>query len=225
MKHCAVVATIVLISLGAALSAVEPQSTEETNWRSAPWWRALRAESYYKQCHSSCTELSQGTKTTVELCDDSEVCRGRKQTLDEYATKQCSQWSHSLATVTLTGEGRRFKQEPSIGSWISCAIFCRTDKDQWYSPRRELGSQSYYPDGIWCHRDSSGNDYFCQKNLCLPPKYEVTEALRLAREAEEKFVRDAAAADSSYVVVDEDKGIVTAVDAATLYGNFDAASP
>ena len=78
-----------------------------------------------------------------------QVCRGRKQTLDEYATKQCSQWSHSLATVTLTGEGRRFKQEPSIGSWISCAIFCRTDKDQWYSPRRELGSQSYYPDGIW----------------------------------------------------------------------------
>ena len=75
-----------------------------------------------------------------------------------------------------------------------------------------------------CHRDSSGNDYFCQKNLCLPPKYEVTEALRLAQDAEEKFVRDAADADSSYVVVDEDKGIVRAVDA-TFFGNFDATSP
>ena len=74
MKHHAVVATIVLISTCAALSsAVEPLPNDETNWRGAPWWRALRAESYYKQCHSSCTEFSQGTKTTVELCDDSEV--------------------------------------------------------------------------------------------------------------------------------------------------------
>ena len=46
----------------------------------------------------------------------------------------------------------------------------------------------------------------------------------MAQDAEEKFVRDAADADSSYVVVDEDKGIVTAVDA-TFSGNFDAASP
>ena len=45
----------------------------------------------------------------------------------------------------------------------------------------------------------------------------------MAQEAEEKFVRDAADADSSYVVVDEEKGIVTAADA-TFYGNFDAAA-
>jgi len=219
MKLPAVVVAVMLISLPAALYAAE----EEMDLRAAPWWRALRAETYYKQCHSSCTESSQGTKTTVELCDDTEVCRGRKETLDEYATKQCTQWAHSLATVTLTGAGRRFKQEPSIGSWISCAIFCQTDKEQWYSPRRELGSQSYYPDGIWCHRDTSGNDYFCQKNLCLPPKYEVTEALRLAQAAEERFVRDAADADSSYVIVDEDNGIVTAVDATFYVDN--AAAP
>lgn len=77
MKHCAVVATaIVLISMDAALSSAvepQPQPTEETDWRGAPWWRALRAESYYKECHSSCTEFSQGTKTTVELCDDAKV--------------------------------------------------------------------------------------------------------------------------------------------------------
>ena len=46
----------------------------------------------------------------------------------------------------------------------------------------------------------------------------------MAQEAEEKFVRDAADEDSSYVVIDEDKGIVTAVDA-TFYSNSDAASP
>ncbi len=41
--------------------------------KAAPWWDALRAESYYRQCHSSCTEYSKGTKTTVELCDDTQV--------------------------------------------------------------------------------------------------------------------------------------------------------
>ena len=71
MKHCVALATLVLVSAEAALSAVEPQPTQEL--RGAPWWRALQAETYYKQCHSSCTEFSQGTKTTVELCDDTQV--------------------------------------------------------------------------------------------------------------------------------------------------------
>ena len=46
----------------------------------------------------------------------------------------------------------------------------------------------------------------------------------MAQEAQEKFVRDAADVDSSYVVIDEDKGIVTAVDA-TFYSNSNAVSP
>ena len=46
----------------------------------------------------------------------------------------------------------------------------------------------------------------------------------MAEEAEEKFVRDAANLDASYVVVDEDKGIVTAVDAA-FFGYIEATSP
>jgi hypothetical protein len=41
--------------------------------RADPWWSALRAEAYYRQCQSSCTEHSRGVATTVELCDDTEV--------------------------------------------------------------------------------------------------------------------------------------------------------
>ncbi len=41
--------------------------------RAAPWWEALRDESYYKRCHSSCTDYSKGVATKVELCDDTEV--------------------------------------------------------------------------------------------------------------------------------------------------------
>ena len=63
-----------------------------------------------------------------------QVCRGRKQTMDEFAQSKCEHWSNTLGTVKLTGEGKRFKQEPSIGSWMSCAIFCKTDKNQWFTP-------------------------------------------------------------------------------------------
>ena len=33
--------------------------------------------------------------------------------------------------VSIQAEGKRFKHEPTKVSWISCAIFCKTDKKQW----------------------------------------------------------------------------------------------
>lgn len=47
--------------------------TAEFSAKAAPWWDALRDEAFYRQCQSSCTEFSQGIKTTVELCDDTQV--------------------------------------------------------------------------------------------------------------------------------------------------------
>ncbi len=101
---------------------------------------------------------------------------------DEYATQKCSDWTQGgdVPDVPIVDEGRRFKHEPTKGSWISCAIFCRTGRNQWYTPRAELGRQAFYPDGTWCHRDSAGKDYYCQKNLCLPQSYEFSEAVRAA---------------------------------------------
>ena len=92
MKLPAVVVAVMLISLPAALYAAE----EEMDLRAAPWWRALRAETYYKQCHSSCTESSQGTKTTVELCDDTEVLVG----LVAAQKIMCNSESHPVGQVT-----------------------------------------------------------------------------------------------------------------------------
>ena len=81
--------------------------------------------------------------------------------------------------MTLTGAGRRFKYANTIGSWLSCAIFCENDQSQWYSPRGEYGRDAFFPDGTWCHRQS-GQDYYCQKNLCLPEGYNINEAVRIA---------------------------------------------
>jgi hypothetical protein len=61
--------------------------------RSAPWWEALRQDAYYRQCKSSCTDKSRGTVTKVELCDDSKVCRGHRESFDEYASRKCGEWS------------------------------------------------------------------------------------------------------------------------------------
>ena len=114
-----------------------------------------------------------------------QVCRGKRATLDDFATDKCTQWQKTgkVPDVTLLGSGRRFKHQPAIGSWVSCAIFCETDRNQWYSPRRELGREAFYPDGVWCHRDGQGRDHYCQKNLCLLPEYEVDDAFRIAQTA------------------------------------------
>lgn len=55
--------------------------------------------------------------------------------------------------------------------WMSCAIFCRRkDTGSYYTPRLDLndmGVNAYFPDGTWCHSDSSGS-YYCQQRHCLP---------------------------------------------------------
>ncbi len=111
-----------------------------------------------------------------------QVCRGKKSTFDEFASRKCSEWKDAgeVPDVSILPEGKRFKHEPAKGSWISCAIFCRTGLGQWYSPRVELGRGAFYPDGTWCHRDSGGRDHFCQKNLCLPEGYAFQDAVRAA---------------------------------------------
>ncbi|TRY70360.1 hypothetical protein TCAL_01165 [Tigriopus californicus] len=171
--------------------------SQDVDRRAAPWWDALEDEQFYRQCQSSCTKQSRGVRTQVTLCDDTEVCRGLKRTLDEVATEKCLAWQEAnvVPELTFLGEGRRFKHEPAIGNWISCAIFCKTDHRQWYSPRRELGRQAFFQDGIWCHNNGR-EDFYCQKNLCLPEGYEVNDAVRSAQLAMES--------DLENVVIDDE---------------------
>lgn len=53
--------------------------------------------------------------------------------VDEFATARCSDWreSGSVPDVQLKPLGRRFQLQPIKGSWIACAIFCRTEQDYW----------------------------------------------------------------------------------------------
>ena len=64
---------LVSFLLVASASAFDDELYSTVLDRAAPWWEALRDESYYKKCHSSCTEASRGVTTRVELCDDTEV--------------------------------------------------------------------------------------------------------------------------------------------------------
>ena len=58
------------------------------------------------------------------------------------------------------------------GSWLSCAVFCKTSSGAWHSPRKELENLNvdpYFPDGVWCHVDRESNtNYYCQNHLCMP---------------------------------------------------------
>ena len=140
MKHCVALATLVLISTNAAHSAVEPLPTEEL--RSAPWWRALRAETYYKQCHSSCTEFSQGTKTTVELCDDTQV-----HYLLQFPTKDMHFRLKSLESKFLF----RFAGDASRRSTNTPRSSAPSGPTTWPrspSPARAAGSSRSRPSGL-----------------------------------------------------------------------------
>ena len=62
-----------------------------------------------------------------------------------------------------------------IGTWMACAVFCKTKSGFWYAPREELRNlnvDAYFPDGVWCHRDLDENlnevNYYCQNNICMP---------------------------------------------------------
>ena len=81
MRAFLVTSFFALLGTAAANPQVQVIETEEKatleksefNAKAAPWWDALRDEAFYRQCQSSCTEFSQGIKTTVELCDDTQV--------------------------------------------------------------------------------------------------------------------------------------------------------
>ena len=57
-----------------------------------------------------------------------------------------------------------------------CSYTFQTSTNAWYTPRRELDRlnvDSFFPDGVWCHRDVDPEthyvrNYYCQNNLCLP---------------------------------------------------------
>ncbi|XP_040580138.1 uncharacterized protein [Lepeophtheirus salmonis] len=163
---------LVLVFCGIIVFTMSQDSPLE---KSAPWWEALREKDIYQECKSSCTKHSQGKRNVVELCDDTKTCKGRKKDIGDYAIEKCNEWSKKVGGI-VPGYGRREKHEPTKGTWLACAIFCKNEAGVWYTPRTELeqlGELPFFPDGVWCHRDGK-IDYYCQNSLCLPSSYDFS---------------------------------------------------
>ncbi|XP_037913532.1 A disintegrin and metalloproteinase with thrombospondin motifs adt-2-like isoform X2 [Hermetia illucens] len=116
-----------------------------------------------------------GSSYDVELCDDSRICRNIKRFSPiTYASDRCRAFSRRLHTLDPRGYGLQAPHENNR-LWMACAIFCRRANSlSYYTPRLELndlGLDAYFPDGTWCHSDSSSN-YYCQQHHCLPEGFQ-----------------------------------------------------
>ncbi|CAH1116620.1 unnamed protein product [Phaedon cochleariae] len=151
-------------------------------------------------CSSGCTEKSMGhiskrrfcnnptpvntdqgcTGSGVEfgLCDDNKICRYKKQSVIDFASKKCLEFSKVLPELDRNGSGLQAPHEEAR-VWMGCAIFCKNAATgTFYTPRIELndlGLSAYFPDGTWCHRENDIN-YYCVQHHCLPENFKFTKS-------------------------------------------------
>ncbi|KAJ1524302.1 hypothetical protein ONE63_010813 [Megalurothrips usitatus] len=156
-------------------------------WRSEPCQSGCisKARGFQKR-RRTCTnprpvntdEGCEGSSVDVVLCKDDHVCPKKKRpTVVEYASSQCRLFAALLPDLDPTGAGLQAPHEQGR-LWMSCAIFCRRkDTGSYYTPRLDLndmGVNAYFPDGTWCHGDSSGS-YYCQQRHCLPEGFQISK--------------------------------------------------
>ncbi|XP_042863125.1 uncharacterized protein LOC122247686 [Penaeus japonicus] len=109
-----------------------------------------------------------GVDTTVNLCDDSQLCDGVRVSITEYADRKCEEFSQVVSD--LKPIGAMAPHNPGR-QWQACAVFCQRSSGTWYSPRTDLSHlphfDTYFPDGTLCHADAK-HMYYCQRHQCLP---------------------------------------------------------
>ncbi|KAE8744445.1 hypothetical protein FOCC_FOCC008920 [Frankliniella occidentalis] len=156
-------------------------------WRSEPCQSGCIAKARgFQKRRRSCTnprpvntdEGCEGSSVDVVLCKDDRVCpKARRPTVVEYASAQCRHFAQLLPDLDPGGAGLQAPHEQGR-LWMSCAIFCRRrDTGSYYTPRLDLndmGVNAYFPDGTWCHSDSSGA-YYCQQRHCLPEGFQLSK--------------------------------------------------
>ncbi|KAG5886065.1 hypothetical protein JTB14_009513 [Gonioctena quinquepunctata] len=168
----------------------KPVKTAPGGW--GPWKEGT--------CNSGCIEKSMGhflkrrfcnnptpvntdkgcTGTSIEfgLCSDDKMCKGKKLSAVEHATRKCSEFSRVLPELDRNSAGLQAPHEEGR-VWMGCAIFCRrADSRTFYTPRIELndiGISPYFPDGTWCHRDNN-IDFYCVQHHCLPENFKFTKS-------------------------------------------------
>jgi len=126
--------------------------------------------------------------------------------VDSLATARCKAYSQLLPLLLHEeGRGKQVRHQPTKGSWLSCAVFCQTNKGAWYSPRRELAAyhlDSHLPEGTLCHHDGS-IPYYCQDNLCLPADPGV---------GDRSLVVEGEIQDTDIIILDNEGFVVTTVE-------------
>ncbi|XP_067002114.1 A disintegrin and metalloproteinase with thrombospondin motifs adt-1-like [Anabrus simplex] len=125
-------------------------------------------------------EGCEGQSFEVILCPDDKLCKKKKRkSAQDYATTACEQFSKLLPELDPKGSGLQAPHEEAR-MWMGCAVFCRRkDTGSYYTPRIELndmGVDSYFPDGTWCHNDGKVN-YYCLHHHCLPENYRLGKSL------------------------------------------------
>ncbi|XP_034237574.1 A disintegrin and metalloproteinase with thrombospondin motifs adt-1-like [Thrips palmi] len=156
-------------------------------WRSEPCQSGCIAKARgFQKRRRSCTnprpvntdEGCEGPSVDVVLCKDDNVCsKTRRQKVVEYASAKCRHFATLLPDLDAAGAGLQAPHEQGR-LWMACAIFCRRrDTGSYYTPRLDLndmGVDAYFPDGTWCHGDSSGS-YYCQQRHCLPEGFQISK--------------------------------------------------
>lgn len=122
-----------------------------------------------------------GHSNSVNLCEDSKVCKLKRKSIIEYTTEKCREFKVKLPHLAANGSGLQAPHEDRR-LWMACSIFCkRQDTGAYYTPRLELNDldiNPYLPDGTWCHK-SDGENYYCLQHHCLPEstKFSTTKEI------------------------------------------------
>ncbi|CAH1114535.1 unnamed protein product, partial [Psylliodes chrysocephalus] len=118
-----------------------------------------------------------GSGVEFGLCNDKKVCKQKKLSSIDYASRKCAEFSKVLPELDSKGSGLQAPHEEGR-LWMACAIFCkRGDSGTFYTPRIELndlGISPYFPDGTWCNRENDVN-YYCLQHHCLPENFKITK--------------------------------------------------
>ncbi|XP_060530217.1 A disintegrin and metalloproteinase with thrombospondin motifs adt-1-like [Cylas formicarius] len=119
-----------------------------------------------------------GPNIQFGFCTDNSICNNKRRSPVDYASAKCKQFSKLLPELDPKGIGLQSPHEQAR-VWTGCAIYCkRADSGAFYTPRIELndlGVSPYFPDGTWCHKDSSNLNYYCVQHHCIAENIKFTK--------------------------------------------------
>lgn len=123
-----------------------------------------------------------GPQKAWELCDDYDICTGRRKTMPEYAKEICEEVKGKFNIDGMGNTGVQGKHDERDIS-AACRIYCNKASGRgYYSPLAEVSNSvkskyfSYFPDGTYCHQSTGGKDHYCLNQQCVPEGDRIARA-------------------------------------------------